>query len=118
LKGGPMMWTSSVMDGKKQKTKWLILELKALNWAKTNSPFPRDHLNGFTWQIGWLWHHLHNYSDYKTKEIQMHKMHKQKGKMYDVFTYYTKCLKYDPSWDRVEYICHIPLENNIIKVKV
>jgi len=28
--------------------------------------------------MGWLQHCLHNYNDYKTWEIQMHKMHKQR----------------------------------------
>jgi hypothetical protein len=29
--------------------------------------------------MGWLWHCLHNYDDYKIEENQMHKMHVQKG---------------------------------------
>jgi len=29
--------------------------------------------------MGWLWHHLQDYNDYKTKEIQMHRMHEQRG---------------------------------------
>ncbi len=40
---------------------------------------PKDHLDEFPWKMGWLWHHLHNYGDCKTKETQMHKIHKQKG---------------------------------------
>jgi len=36
----------------------------------------------------------------------------------DVFTYYMKLLKYDPSWHWIENICHIQLKNNIIRVKV
>ncbi len=51
---GPMMWMSSAIDGNRQKGKWLIIEFKALKWAKTNSALPKDHLNGFPWQIGWL----------------------------------------------------------------
>jgi len=42
-------------------------------------PLLKDHLNKFPWQMGSLWHHFHNYNDYKTSDIQIHKMHKQKG---------------------------------------
>ncbi len=42
-------------------------------------PFLKDHFDGFPWQMGSLWHHLHNYSNYKTSDIQMHRMHEQKG---------------------------------------
>jgi hypothetical protein len=42
-------------------------------------PFLRDHLDKFPWQMGWPWHRLHNYNDYKTRDIQMHRMHNQKG---------------------------------------
>ncbi len=30
-------------------------------------------------QMGWLWHHLPDYNDYKIKDIQMHIMHEQRG---------------------------------------
>jgi len=50
-------------------------------------PFQKDHLDEFPWQIGWLWPHLHNYGDYKTRDTQMNKMHEQKGWIYDVPTY-------------------------------
>jgi len=49
-----MMWILFAMDGNRQKGKWLIVEFKALKWTKTNSALPKDHLNGFPWQIGWL----------------------------------------------------------------
>jgi hypothetical protein len=32
-----MMWMSFVIDGKRQKKKWLIVERMALKWAKMNS---------------------------------------------------------------------------------
>jgi hypothetical protein len=33
-----MMWVSFAMDGNKQEGKWLVIEHKALKWAKTNVP--------------------------------------------------------------------------------
>jgi hypothetical protein len=39
----------------------------------------KNHLNIFSWQMGWLWHCFHDYNDYKTKKTKMHIMHKQKG---------------------------------------
>ncbi len=77
--GGPMTWVSSTMDGNKQEGKWLAIKYKALKWAKTNNAPPNDHLNKSLWQMGWLWHHLHDYNDYNIKETQMHRMHEQKG---------------------------------------
>jgi len=41
-------------------------------------PPPKDHLDKFPWQMGRLWHHLHNYNDYKIKKTWMHIMHKTK----------------------------------------
>jgi len=71
------------MDGNKQEEKWLAIKRKALKWIKTNSapppPPPNDHLDKFQWQTRWLQHHLYDYDDYKTKEIQMNRMHEQKG---------------------------------------
>jgi len=69
-----MMWISSIMDGNKQEGKWLAIKCKGLKWVKTNNAPPK-----WSWYMDWLWHHFHNYDDYKTKEIQMHRMHKQKG---------------------------------------
>jgi hypothetical protein len=43
-----MIWVSSIMNGKKQNGKWLVVECKALKWAKTNNAPPRD-LNEFPW---------------------------------------------------------------------
>jgi hypothetical protein len=74
-----MIWVSSAMDGNKQMGKWLVIECKALKWAKTNNALRRDHLDESSWQMVWLWHHIHDYDDHKTNEIQMHKMHKQRG---------------------------------------
>jgi hypothetical protein len=74
-----MMWVSSTMDGNKQEGKWLTIERKVVKWAKSNSAPPKDHLDESPWQMGWLWHHFHDYDDYKTKETWIHRMHKQKG---------------------------------------
>jgi hypothetical protein len=38
--------------------------------------------------------------------------------LHDVSTYCMKFFKYDPSWDQIEGICHLQLENNLIEVKV
>jgi hypothetical protein len=57
----------------------------------------KDHFNKSPWQMGWLWHHLHDYDDRKTESTQMHKMYEQKNELYDVPTCYMKFLKYDPS---------------------
>jgi hypothetical protein len=32
-----MMWMLFAMDGNKQKGKWVLVECKALKWAKANS---------------------------------------------------------------------------------
>ncbi len=40
IKGGPMMWVSSTMEGNRQKGKWLVKEFKALKWAKANNVLP------------------------------------------------------------------------------
>ncbi len=74
-----MMWVSFVMDGNRQEGKWLTIKPKALKWPKVNNPPSKDHLDESPWQMGWLWHHLHGYNDYKTKETWMHKMHEQRG---------------------------------------
>ncbi len=44
-----MIWMSFVMDGNKQEGKWLIVECKALKWAKANSASPNDHLDESPW---------------------------------------------------------------------
>jgi hypothetical protein len=36
-----MIWVSSVMDGNKQKGKWLVVERKGLKWTKTNNTPPK-----------------------------------------------------------------------------
>ncbi len=42
IERGLMMWMSSVIDGNRQEGKWLVVEHRALKWAKTTSgpPFP------------------------------------------------------------------------------
>jgi hypothetical protein len=42
----------------------------------------------------------------------------KKETLYDVPTYCTKFLKYDPFWHRIESIYNVQLENNPIEVKV
>jgi len=49
------------------------------NGLKQIMPFLRDHLNETLWHMGWVQHHLHDYDDCKTMEIQMHRMHVQRG---------------------------------------
>jgi len=75
------MWMSSTMDGNKQKGMWLAMECKALKWVKTNSapPPPRIPLTSPCGRWDDLWHHLHDYDDYKIKDTWMHRMHEQKG---------------------------------------
>jgi hypothetical protein len=75
IEKGPMMWVSSTMDGNKQEGTWLTIKCKALKWVKGNKSPLKDHLDVSQWQMGWLWHHLHDYNDYKIEEIQMHRMH-------------------------------------------
>jgi len=70
---------SFTMDWNRQEGKWFAMEYKTLKWIKANNVFPKDHFDGFPWQMGWMWHHLHDYGDYKTRETQMHKMHKEGG---------------------------------------
>jgi len=36
-----MMWMLFTMDGNRQEGKWLIIERKALKWAKANSAPPK-----------------------------------------------------------------------------
>jgi hypothetical protein len=74
-----MMWVSCTMDGNRQERKGLIVEHKALKWAKVNSAPPKDDPYKSPWQMGWLWHHLHDFDDCKAKETRMHKMHEQRG---------------------------------------
>jgi hypothetical protein len=46
-----MMWVSFTMDENGQKGKWLIVECKALKWAKTSSAPspPKDHFDESRW---------------------------------------------------------------------
>jgi hypothetical protein len=96
IKGGLMMWVSFAINGNKQEMKWLAIKHKALKWDEANSAFLMDHLDGFPWQMGWLWHRLHDYDDYKIREIQMHMMHKQKGRIVGCFHLLHKVFKIWP----------------------
>jgi hypothetical protein len=61
-------------------------------------PFPKDHLNEFPWQRGWLWHRFHDYDGCKTEETQMHiECTNKRDELHDVSTCYIIFLKYDPS---------------------
>ncbi len=77
------MWMSSTMDGNKQEGKCLIIESKTLKWAKDNnapsppppriiliSPYGRWDDYDITFTITMI---------VKKKEIQMLKMHEQRG---------------------------------------
>jgi len=79
IERGLIMWVSSIMDGNRQERKWLIVEHKVLKWAKRNNAPPKDHFTESPWEMKWVWHDLHDYDDYKTKETWMHKMHEQRG---------------------------------------
>ncbi len=68
--------------------------------------------------MGWPWHCHHNYSDYKIKEIEMHRMHKQRGwvvwcphLLHEVFEIW-------PFFNQIEHIHNVSLENNQVKAKV
>jgi hypothetical protein len=39
-----MMWMSCIMDGNKQKGKWLVVKNNALKWAKMNGALPKKAL--------------------------------------------------------------------------
>ncbi len=92
-----MMWMSFVMDGNKQEEKLLFVKHKALKWIKTNN-VPQ----GIT-----LMGSQGRYVDYdiafiitmsaKQGRFKCMKCTNKRDAMYDVFTYYTKFLKYDPS---------------------
>jgi hypothetical protein len=62
------MWMSFAKDGNKQEGKWLAVKCKALKLIKANNAPPKDTLDESPWQMGWLWHHLHDYDDYKIEE--------------------------------------------------
>jgi hypothetical protein len=36
-----MIWVSFVMDGNKQKGKWLVVKRKALKWVRANNSLPK-----------------------------------------------------------------------------
>jgi hypothetical protein len=65
--------------------------------------------------MGWLWHHLHNYNDCKTKETWMHKT-KQMNCMMSPLTAGSSWN--DPSGHWIENICHVELKNNLVNMKV
>jgi len=113
-----MMWVSSTMDGNRQVGKWLVVECKALKWAKMNNGPPKAHLDESPWHMRWLWHHIHNYDDCKIDEIQMHKMHEQMGWVIWCPHLLHEVLKYDPFWHWIENVCHVQLKNNQVRVKV
>jgi hypothetical protein len=41
IEGGPMMWMSSIMDGNRQKGKWLVIECKVLKWTNVKNAPPK-----------------------------------------------------------------------------
>jgi hypothetical protein len=75
-----MMWMPFVMDKYKQKMSQLVIKCRALKWVKINNALPK----GSPWWVPMIdgiisWNHPHNHNDYKTRDIQLHKMHKQRG---------------------------------------
>ncbi len=44
IKGRPMMWVSSTMDGNRQEKKWLAIKRKGLKWTNVNSGPPKGWL--------------------------------------------------------------------------
>jgi hypothetical protein len=63
---------------------------------------PKDHLDRFPWQRGWLWHHLHNYGDCKKGRF---KCMNKGDELHDVPTHYTKFLKYlTPNWGHLQHL--------------
>jgi hypothetical protein len=124
---------SFAMDGNRQERKWLPIKHKALKWVKANKAPLKDHLDESPWQMGWLWHHFHDYNDYKIEEARMHKMHEQKGwivwcphllhevlKICPFFTLNWKCLPCEvekqPSWGEglgYTWCCGLLLHNHL-----
>jgi len=41
IERGLMIWVSSIIDGNRQEGKWLVVEHKALKWAKANNGPPK-----------------------------------------------------------------------------
>jgi hypothetical protein len=75
-----MMWMPSVMDRYRQERSQLAIKCRALKWVKTNNALPKRSL----WWVPMidgiiLWNRPHNHSDIKTRDIQLHRMHKERG---------------------------------------
>ncbi len=68
---------------------------------------PKDHLDEFPWEMGWLWPCIYDYNEYKTRETQMHKMHEQRGWIVWCTTCCMKFLKYDSSWHWIVWCLHM-----------
>jgi hypothetical protein len=98
MEGGPMMWMSFVMDGNRQKGKWLIIKPNALKWTKANNAPPK----GSPWRVpmvdGMTMTLPSGCGDYKTRWFKCIKCTNKGYKLYDVPTCCTKFLKYDLSW--------------------
>jgi hypothetical protein len=45
---------SFIIDGNKQEGKRLVVKHNILKLVKVIMPLPRDHLDGFSWQMGSL----------------------------------------------------------------
>jgi hypothetical protein len=94
-----MMWASSIMDGNRQEGKWLVIERKALKWAKTNSAPPQritlanPHGRWDDCEITFT-----ITMTIKQRKLEYIKCTNKENELYDVPTYYTKFLKYDSFW--------------------
>ncbi len=81
--GGLMMWMPFIMDRYRQERNKLVIKCKALNWVKTNNVFPK----GSPWWVLVIdgiisWHCFYNHNDYKTRNIQVHRIAQTKGMNY------------------------------------
>jgi len=80
------------MDGNKQKRKLLTIEHKTLKWDKTNNAPPKDHLPWDDCDITFT-----ITMTIKQRRFECIKCTNKRDELYDVLTYCTKFLKYDPS---------------------
>ncbi len=78
-KGGFMMWMLFIMDGNKQKGKYFVIECNALKWIKANNGL----LKGSLWLVpmanGMIVTSIMVTMTIEHGNIQMHRMHEQRG---------------------------------------
>jgi hypothetical protein len=106
------MWVSFTIDGNIQERKWLVVEHKAVKWAKTTSASPK----GSPWQVPMVEGMI--MMSVKQRKLKCIKCRNKGDELYDFPTCNTKILKYDPFWYWIEGVCHVQLKNNQVGVKV